>query len=292
MTRGNPAGPLSIFNHLNPAQGIYTGITVNHTALIGQTLYAPGGRSARLSFLTPEDSLDQPDLSSLLEGLAAQSGEWGALHLLAEVSEMSSALELLRRNAFTIYGRQSIWRFTEARADTPAQGSRIWIPASPAAEINARCLFQQLVPPLVQAAEPFTDGIQRLIHRQDNELMAYVEICSGKQGVFVMPVFHPDVHNAQLLLQALLQQLPPSRPRPLYFCVRSYQGGLDASLTEMGGERMSQQALMVKHLAALQRSFAPLKNPVREVLKADPGLPIVQPAKSYAPTRTCAEKTL
>lgn len=276
LTRGNPAGTLGLINHLDPNRGSYTGISpaVNgSSAVIGQMLYTPGDRSAHVSFLSPGDDLDQPGLPALLENLAVQAGSWGACHLLAEVEESSPVLELVRRSGFSIYGRQTIWQFTN-----PANNGRAidWVPATPSGENAARSLYQMLVPPLVQSAEPFGPSGQRLLYRQDGEILAYAEIVSGTLGIYVQPIIHPGVKDIQALVAGLLNRLPPTNWRPVYLAVRSYQAWLESPLARLGGKTAPRQALLVKHLAILQRTTVLVRQPAREVFNPDPSLPVPQ----------------
>jgi hypothetical protein len=276
LTRGNPAGALALIHRLDPKLGSYTGISPakgQETAVIGQMLYTPGDRSAHVSFLTPGDNLDQPGLPALLENLAVHAGSWGACHLLADVEENSSVLELIRQGGFRIYGRQTIWQFT---APMPAAGRQIWQPDTPSGENAARSLYQQLVPPLVQTAEPFVSGGQRLLYRHDDELLAYADINSGSQGIYIQPIIHPGVKDIDMLLAGLLTQLPPANLRPVYLAVRSYQAWLEGPLARLGGRSTPQQALMVKHLAVLQRVPVLARQSSREVFTSDATVPIGQ----------------
>jgi hypothetical protein len=263
-------------NHLDLSRGSYTGISPargEETAVIGQMIYTPGDRSAHISFLTPGDDLDQPGLSALLENLAVQAGSWGACHLLAEVEENSPALDLIRRGGFSIYGRQTIWQFTRPPNSTRALE---WQPATPSGENAARSLYQQLVPPLVQTAEPFALGGQRLLYRHDDELLAYAEINSGSQGIYVQPIIHPGAKDIEGLLAGLLTRLPPANLRPVYLAVRSYQAWLDNPLARLGGQSSPQQALLVKHLAVFLRTTILARQPAREVFTPDATLPVAQ----------------
>jgi hypothetical protein len=276
LTRGNPAGALVLINHLDPSRGSFTGISPargEEKPVIGQMVYTPGERSAHISFLTPGDDLDQPGLQALLECLAVQAGSWGAFNLLAEVEENSTALDLIRRAGFAIYGRQTIWQFTTPLADPHAPE---WQPSTPSGENAARSLYQQLVPPLVQAAEPFNPGRQRILYRQEDELIAYAEITSGTQGIYVQPIIHPGAKDIEGLLAGLLTRLPPANLRPVYLAVRSYQAWLDSPLARLGGLAAPQQALLVKHLALLQRAPVLVRQGAREVFPSDSTVPVPQ----------------
>ncbi|MBU4226059.1 MAG: hypothetical protein KKC71_09610, partial [Chloroflexi bacterium] len=84
LTRGNPLGAAALFSYLNPRRHIYTVVsTYGAVSFIGQVAQQYGETFARLTFLAPSESFEPA--MALLEHLAAQAGEWGALYLLAEV---------------------------------------------------------------------------------------------------------------------------------------------------------------------------------------------------------------
>jgi hypothetical protein len=276
LTRGNPVGTAGLTNYMSPGRGSYTGICLSNGSglpVIGQMLYTRGDRSAHVAYLLPGDDLDQPGLPALLENLAVQAGTWGAHHLLIEIEESSPGLELIRRSGFNVFARQIIWKFT-----TPPdrETALTWQPATPSGDNEARSLFQQLVPPLVQSAEPFGLGGQRLLFRQDDEILAYAEITSGTHGIYVQPVIHPGAKDIEGLVTGLLRRLPPTNWRPVYLAVRSYQAWLELPLTNLNGLTSPRQALLVKHLAVLQRAGQLVRQPAREVFKPDASIPVPQ----------------
>lgn len=277
-------------NYLNPSQGILTAISSGRHPLIGQALLTPGRNNAKVTFLTPADGLEKGDLSTLLEYLAVQSGSRGALQLLAAVEESSAALELLRHNCFTIYGRETLWRFSAPLSQPSGKSEPLWKPAGPAGVNSARSLFQLLVPPLVQAAEPFNENVQRMIYRQDDEVLGYVEIHSGPRGVWVSPLFHPGARHLSSLLADLFSQIPPTRLRPVYLAQRTYQGFLTNALTDLGGLPSESQCLLVRHLSVAVRSSVPLRRSALEMLKTDPEMPVVHPYRRL-PTPLNQRKT-
>ncbi len=83
----------------------------------------------------PEEGLNQPGMTNLLEHLAAQAGAWGAFHLLAEIEESSLALEGLRRSGFSVYAWQHIWKYTASSENSSLNGAS-----------NARRMDQQAGP--------------------------------------------------------------------------------------------------------------------------------------------------
>jgi hypothetical protein len=282
LTWGNPAGAQALLSYLDLTRGSFTGVTSGRNgevALIGQMLYTSGARSARISFLLPGDNLDQPSLPSLMESLAVQAGSWGASHLLAEVEESSPALDPVRHSGFSVYGWQTIWllpNVVEARRSGP------WHTARPSDDINSRTLYQQLVPPLVQAAEPFSPGKgPRLVYRQDDEILAYAEAAIGPQGIYVQPVIHPAVDDVESLLEGLIAQLPQTAGRPVYLAIRSHQAWLEPFLQRMDGKAAPRQALLVKHLAVLQRVSLLARKPAREAYNPEASVPLIQNTTIY-----------
>lgn len=256
LTHGGPVSPASMLMGLNPTRGISMGVcssTNGEPALIGQMLYTPGERSAHLSFLAPASACDSPSLPTLLDYFAVQAGARGAFHLLAELEEQHPAFVVLRRAGFSVYAWQRIWRFP-LPADARGGDMRLWRYGRAVDEPNVRSLYQLLVPPLVQAAEPLSDHVSRgLVYRQGDEVMAFVEAVYGPKGIFLHPIIHPDVGNVTELLADLVHNLPMRLGRPVYLSVRSYQAWLETSLQQLDGEFATRQALMVKHLVKSQR---------------------------------------
>jgi len=288
LTQGNPVGPLALLSRLNPSVESYTGFCPANDGkppLIGHMQYPEGERSARILFLMPEEGFDQPELASLLEHLAMQAGAWGAFHLLAEVEENSNALEGLRRSGFSVYAWQRIWKYTPkgipAPANTPSNGparngNSPWQPATGIDEISIRSLYQALVPPLVQAAEPLS--MQRLtgwVYRQEGEIMAYVEGAYGPRGIYLQPLIHPAVENVSQVMSSLLARQPTLLGRPVYLAIRSYQAWLETIMRDQEVEVGPRQALLVKHLVLHQRAAQLARHSVLEKYSTEPTAPMM-----------------
>lgn len=256
LTHGSPVSPAAILVNLNPANGIDLRVGTSSNggpSLIGQMRYTPGERSAHLSFLAPDSACDSPALPYLLDYFAARAGERGAFHLLAELEERHPAFEALRRVGYSVYAWQRIWEFPAA-GETRGHEMQHWRYARPVDEQAVRSLYQSLVPPLVQAAEPLSGHISKgLVYRERDEIMAFVEGVYGPKGIYLYPIIHPDAVNVHALLADLLHNLPMRLGRPVYLSVRSYQSWLETSLQQMDGQYTPRQALMVKHLVSAQR---------------------------------------
>jgi hypothetical protein len=65
-------------------------------------------------------------------------------------------------------------------------------------------------------------------------------------------LFHPDTPEAPALLGELADMMNALN-RPVHLIVRSYQSWLEGSLENMGAMASPRQAVMVRHLARLQR---------------------------------------
>ncbi len=238
--------------------------------VIGQMRYRRGSTSARMSLLLPADALDSMVLPGLIEYLASEAGSCGALHFIGEVDEGSCVYEALRRAGFSIYGWQRVWKFSadSGEISTPDESSSdgLWNPMRGGGEmIGVRSLYQSLVPALVHPIEPPpTQHSRGLVCQRKGETMAFAELAYGPLGIWAQPFIHPSVEGVNLLLKDLIQHIPRRGKRPVYICVRSYQGWLEPALEDLGGETGPRQALMVKHLAILQRVVQPLRLPVLE----------------------------
>lgn len=226
--------------------------------------YKRGDRPARLTCFLPSDIVHSGAFLSLLEGLAWQAGQWGAYGLLAEIDELNPGFEVLRRAGFSVYAWQQIWKLPSP-SENVKNSHPSWEATSTLDDIPIHSLYQSLVPPLVQAAEGLPDRrLNGLVHRQDGTIQAYIEDIYGPEGIFLQPIFHPDIKNVGKLIIALLRQMPSLLGRPVFLALRSYQSWLQSTLEEMGALASPRQALMVKHLVNIQR--VPVTNGIRSTV--------------------------
>lgn len=268
LTRGNPLGAAALLSYLNPRRHIYTAIrTDGAVSFMGQVAQQYGKTFARLSFLAPSAALDGGE-TALLDHLTAQAGEWGALHLLAEVDEQSIVFKSLRKSGFSMYAWQRVWRLTDALAN---EGRGMWQMPSSTDMFAVQSLYSQIVPALIQPVEPMPRQPSGLVCRTESGLQAYAALTCGPAGIFVQPFILPDAGCVPESLAALLREIPDRRGRPVYVCVRSYQAWLESALEGLGAEAGPRQAVMVKHLAAV------IKNP--QTVPA-----VKQPAVSVQPS--------
>jgi hypothetical protein len=257
LTRGSMAMSGALISYLAPSIGIFTSVYNGcndwDRLLIGQAMLMPGAQFAHLTFMTPEELLNSPALSVLVDHLAVQAGERGAFRLLAEVDEDAPASEFLHRSGFAIYSRQRIWQLT-GQTTKEAQSSA-WRAVSDQDLIAIRSLYYNVVPGLVQQVEPFsTQHPQGMVYQQKDDLLAFVELKYGHHGIWAHPFVHPDAEDVSDLFFKLLKSLPNRHSRPVYLCVRSYQSWLESAIEDLGAESGPRQAVMVKHLAVLHKN--------------------------------------
>jgi hypothetical protein len=255
LTGGHPISPIAILAYLRPNVGIFTGtLTNNNDGYFGQIQYHPTQNTARLTFVLSRSDFESSGWNSLLEGLTQYAGNWGALRVLAEVDEQSPLFDCLRRSGFTIYARQQIWKlpFPDSKETLPTD---TWENTSMFDEGPVRNLYQALVPPLVQSAELFPSRrFNGWIYRQDKDLLAYVESVQGPRGIVLNPLVHPSLDNFREVQKILLLHFAPFLRRPIYVAVRSYQAWLTTEMESLSAEPGPRMALMVRHLARLQRT--------------------------------------
>lgn len=254
LTRGNPLRAVNFLAHLDPKQRIYTGV-INEgedPAILGCVIQKEGESFAHLTYLAPANVLNENNAPiPIVEHLAAQAGRWQAHQVLAEIDEESPLFQPLRRSGFAVYGRQRIWDLSEV--DSVDNSPRLWRKKKDLDMIPIGSLERQIVPPLLQPIETFTNASSGMICQAD-ELLAYIDVTYGPRGIFLRPLIHPNTEDIREKLLCLLANLSNRRERPVYICVRSYQAWIESILEEIGASVGPRQVVMVKHLV----------NPLRE----------------------------
>jgi hypothetical protein len=285
LTRGPMLVQGALISYLAPGMGVVTCVgnsdTKDSQPVIGQFIHATGSQFAHLTFLTPEELLDTRRVSALLEYMVAVSGERGALRLLADVDERSGAFKALRRDGFSTFSRQRIWKW-----ETPPDGDidpDMWRQARSADLHAVRSLYNNLVPGLVQQVEPGNwERPRGVVYYQGDDLLAYADIRVRHRGVWVQPYFHPDVGDLQALIVDLLGHIPEGSSRPMYICVRSYQSWLESTIEELGAQAGPPQVLMVRHLAKAQKAEQPFTLPALEGGSPEVTAPIVRSESNHS----------
>lgn len=258
ITRGNPLRARAFLDYLNPAKGIYTALVEQDGKLVltGQVTHQGNSRSSNLSFIAPSRGVNGEHFAPLLEYLVDQAGKWGTFHFLVEPDEHSNSFDVFRANGFSVYAWQRVWKFkTGAAIQMPEQNTPHWTPAVDRDQIAIRSLCQSLIPALVQPVENvFDKRVSGWVIRSDCNLIGYADIHQGREGVWVQPYIHPETEHVDLILCDLLNQLQEKSQKPVSICVRSYQAWIESALEELPVLASPRQALMVKHLAMVQKA--------------------------------------
>jgi hypothetical protein len=270
---------------LATAMGVFTSVSTDEdrsSTLIGQVVHSPGAAFAHITFLAPVSAVDSRQLQPLLEDLTKQAGGRGAQSVIAEVAERDTAFEALREGGFSIYARQRIWRFSGMK-DGKGEEER-WRPMMLRDEFQVNTLYNELVPALVQQVEPTQRQRMRgRVRYHAGQLWGYASHAGGPKGVWLQPYLHPEAEHPERLLADLMRGLRPKRRRPLYVCVRSYQGWLEAVLEGLGGEAGARQAVMVKRTAQAQKAAESYKLPAIEGGRAEITTPMELPVGEAGP---------
>jgi hypothetical protein len=248
LTRGHPLGAAGLLAYINPARHLYAAIAnEKDISLIGGITHSHYETFAKLLYLAPASHLSLAVLPALVEHLIEQAGEWGALHVIAEIDETSDIFPALRQVGFSVYAWQRMWDISGLKKDSNAP--KEWSRARSVNRPALQSLYHQIVPQLMHPVEPLPKKMRGLIC--NGEVKCYVSMSSGAQGIVMTPLIHPEATDVHIKLASLLDCIPDRRRRPVYLCVRSYQAWLEPALEDLGAKSAPRQAVMVKHLARL-----------------------------------------
>ncbi len=254
LTRGNPLSTGSFISYLNPKRRIYTAVYEGEEGtVLGGIIQRAEENFARLAYLSPARAP-----LALLDHLTAHAGTWQAHQIIAEIDENSPLFQSLRQCGFSVYSRQKIWDLSEV--SLPDNLSAHWRKKKDVDLTAIQNLEHKIIPPLLLPIETFSTASGGLLCQAD-ELLAYIDVIYGSQGIFLRPLVHPNVENIHGKLLSLLADLSEQNEEPIYLCVRSYQAWIEPILEEMGASVGPRQAVMVKHLVNKIRAkkTAPLK---------------------------------
>jgi hypothetical protein len=252
LTEGNHPLQNALVSYLMPMAGAPTLIwraDGNHHAAFGQLRHRPGEEHARVLFIAPAAQHAIEGWQNVIERLVVEAGERRAQNLIAEVNDKSPEYETLREAGFAIYARQSLWKLSSDPApDGPSVALR---PAVRSDVIAVNTLYSNVVPRLVQQVEPGPQHIERgYVLQESGELLAYLDVRRGPQGVWIEPYLHPEADDcAEAVLASCLRLLPGRAEKPVYLCLRRYQNWLHEVVASVGFVPLGSQAVMVKRLA-------------------------------------------
>jgi hypothetical protein len=285
-TRGPHALQTALLDVLTPGRATHTLVArpllPGEPAAVGQITHDLGDSVARLGFIGPTAQVGGAVGLNLLDALSHEAGLRGAHNLIAEVDEDQPAFESLRRAGFAVYARQQIWRW-EGTPPPEQEHDDVWRPETPGDGEAIAWLVANLVPGLVLQAEPAPGrGRRGLLHWAEGELRAYLDLERGPRGVWAQPYIHPAVEAIDKLLAAFLHRAGEPE-RPVYLCLRSYQGWMVGALDRLGFERVAEQAVMVRRLAATVRRAVPATLPALDGGRVEPTTPFAGVQQEHGP---------
>lgn len=220
---------------------------------IGQFRYKADDLNAHVTFISPAQTPTAEDVTAwyhLLDGMAREAGKLGAHALIAEVEVQSDKLALLRQARFACYARQTIWRRAPARCNL-SEASLMLTEESGNDQIGISSLMVSTIPTLQQMVFMPHGEMEGLVWRKNGQVEAYLTYSEGKHGIYLVPYIHSDeMHQAEQIIASAIARLPKAERLPVYVCVRSYQTWLESRLLSMGFEQVTEQCVMVRHIAA------------------------------------------
>lgn len=231
-------------------------------SIIGQVIRRGSGKSAHISYIAPARSIFTPGLAEMMDHLARHAGEMGVFHLLVDADEHSQFFDALRRTGFSVYAWQRIWKYNPGAGSGSVSHMEIppntWQPPAERDMPAVRILCQSLVPTLVQPVEPMCElKTHGLLIRSAGRICAFADIRKGSEGVWVQPFIHPEAGNIPGILVNLLRTIAAGTDKTTYISVRSYQAWIESALEDLPVFASPRQALMVRHLAVMQKETTP-----------------------------------
>jgi hypothetical protein len=253
LTRDARAPESLLLSSLFFPRGLYTLVAHSDVRpVMGQFRYRPDDVTAHVVYLAPElkTGCDDTAWLHMLDAMSREAGKHGAHALVAEAEPTCRLFETLRAARFATYARQTLWRhapFTDA------------LPASPVTltddtsndQMGIMALIASTVPPIVQqVAAPHSD-MDGLVYRRNGRIEGYIGVADGPLGVYLLPYLHPDLYDdAGDILRAAIARVERSARVPVYVCVRSYHGWLNNIMPDEGFDSWTEQAVMVRQIAA------------------------------------------
>jgi hypothetical protein len=213
-----------------------------------QLSHRKGCPSSHLRFLAPKEIFAGDSGSELIEALLAEAGRRQAQHILAEVAENTEEYDFFRREGFTIYARQEIWK---SGPSVPKDNSRpegllrAFQPGDTPASLGLYC---SVVPSLVYQMEGFPKSPAGWVLYEEGELVGFFGSLSGPLGLRIEPVFHPGARHVAPWIAAWLSAPDFPAARPVYVCVRSYQDWVGSILRDAGFSLIGRQAVFSRRI--------------------------------------------
>lgn len=238
-------------------RGLYTFISRSEKQqAVGQFRYKPEDALAHIVYVAPELDIytrDDTVWLNVLDMMAREAGRVGAQALVGEIEEQDPLFETMRAAGYAVYARQEVWR--RDALNYPSYHRPLKLTRA-TEEDSGRLsgLFMSTVPRLVQQYALSDLDLPHLIYEVDGQIAASIAFSEGRHGIYMVPYIRADYFSdAAAIVESALRALPRAGKLPVYLCVRRYQEWLSEALEGLHFTQQSQQAVMVKHIAAWVR---------------------------------------
>jgi len=213
-----------------------------------QLSHRKGCSSSHLRFIAPKEIFADGSGSELIEALLAEAGRRQAQHVLAEVEENTEEYDFFRREGFTIYARQEIWKGGPSVLEHESLPEGLLRSFQPADTSAALGLYCSVVPSMVYQVEGFPKTPEGWVLYEEGELVGFFGTLSGPLGLRVEPIFHPGARHVSSWLASWLSAPDFPATRPVYICVRSYQDWVGPLLRDVGFSLLCRQAVFSRRI--------------------------------------------
>jgi hypothetical protein len=275
-------------------RGLYTFISRSERQqAVGQFRYKADDALAHIVYVAPELDVYTDDTAwlNVLDMMAREAGRVGAQALVGEIEEQEPLFETMRAAGYAVYARQELWR--RDALNYPSYHRPLKLTRA-TEEDSGRLsgLFMSTVPRLVQQYALPDLEMPHLIYEVDDQIVASVAYSEGRHGIYMVPYIRAEYFSdAAAIVESALRAMPRAGKLPVYLCVRRYQDWLSGALEGLHFTLQSQQAVMVKHIAAwvrqprfqsLSEQFEQVARPAKP--KTNPYGVLVSHAELHEPT--------
>ena len=209
----------------------------------------------------------------LLTHVSVRAGEAGHHRIYARLAQGSDEVQIFRNVGFSAYAEEEIYRLDIEKFPALTYSSLILRKQTTADSWSLQRLYAAVTPRAVQIAEGLAQGQWQLnarfaggrerragyVWEREGEILAALHVRFGKAGNALRCLIHPDVDDqVDALIESGLQVIQstyPKRDKPIFSNIRTYQAEIGSTLQEYGFEKVTTQAVMVKHNTVRAKDF-------------------------------------
>jgi hypothetical protein len=276
---GSPLGFWWTASQFDPAQTVMTILYQRDDGIdfLGQVRVLSQEKVSHIALLGGSEEIEPDDLTLMIKDLSIRTMRMGCMHLVAEVDHKYPLLEKLKSCGFGVSSWQDIWHFNQQRSVRhETRQPEEWCPLAEVDWWQATQLLQAVTPPISQLIDLPAHYQSRywVCHKHDR-IIAFADVRYGPQGIWIQPIFDPEVSLCSDLLHDLIHNLPARLSRPIYISIRSYQSWLFRSVELMDVDYVGHQAILVKHQVGYVKEYSTPELIRLEKRKAKPSNPVL-----------------